>query len=377
MNLNFFFLVPLLFVGIICSYTDIRYGKIKNKWLIAGFVWAFLLYLFLFLYALLFDQGGNIAYLGEMALNGIVALIVGYFFWNFGLLAAGDAKLFALYAFLIPHSFYANTYFPVFPSLILLVNVFIPLVIFLTIKALIFGFKILIDKIKNLGFSALKIDPGELVKKLPGFLRIYVAFVLMMVIIQLAKQKVSQSFENFDQIVSPVFLFLFLFFVYRILFKIISKNKIVGMLIMAAGAVSVLYLLSSGQVAFLLNILKLALVFMVLIGFTCRILNFYIEKKEVGSMEARDLKEGMFLGRGEFKGELEKKIGPVGRAGLSQEQLKAIKDSLGKDGNKEVKVYKTFALAPFIFIGACFTIIFRDSVVGVVVKLFTLAASMI
>jgi Flp pilus assembly protein protease CpaA len=377
MTLDLFFLAPLSIIGIICSYTDIRYGKIKNKWLIAGFAWAFLLYIFLFLYALLFDQGGNIAYLGEMALNGIVALIVGYFLWNFGLLAAGDAKLFALYAFLIPHSFYANAYFPVFPSLVLLANVFIPLVIFLTFKALIFGVKTLAGKVGNSGLSAFKINPGELLKKLPGFLRIYVAFVLMMVIIQLARQKASESFENFDQIVSPVFLFLFLFFIYRILFKLISKNKIIGTLIMVAGVASISYLFFTGQVAFLLNILKLALVFMVLIGFTYRILNFYIEKKEVRSMGAGDLKEGMFLGRGELKGELEKKIGPVGRTGLSQEQLKAIKDSLGKDGNKEVMVYKTFALAPFVFIGACFTVIFRDSVVGVVVKLFTLAASMI
>ncbi|MDP2663886.1 MAG: hypothetical protein Q8P08_00290, partial [bacterium] len=300
-----------------------------------------------------------------MAINGFVALVVSYFLWNFSLLAAGDAKLFTLYAFLIPQEFYVNAYFPVFPSFVLLVNVFIPLVLFLTFKSLLFGCRKALEKIRETGFS-------ELVKgiRLKGFwarifkfFRMYIVFVMIMVVIQLGREKALESFGNFDQNFSPIFLFLFLFFIYRFLFKFVAKSRLIGLLVIVLGAGLILYLVFGGQTAFLFNILKLALIFMVLVGFTLRILNFYIEQKEVSRMKVEGLEEGMFLGRQEIPQELQKKMGSVGRGGLGAEQLEIIKEFFKKSPEAEVRVYKTFALAPFIFLGALITILSRDSLV--------------
>ena len=119
-SINFLFLVPLAVIGLICAYTDIKYGKIFNKWIVFGLIYVFFLYVFLFSYKTSID------YIFELILNGAIAFLVGYLLWHFKLWSAGDAKLFAVYAFLIPLHFYSKSYTPYFPSFNLLVNVFIP-----------------------------------------------------------------------------------------------------------------------------------------------------------------------------------------------------------------------------------------------------------
>ena len=44
------FLIPLGIIGVLCSYTDLKYGKIPNKLIGVGFVYGIFLFLSLFIY---------------------------------------------------------------------------------------------------------------------------------------------------------------------------------------------------------------------------------------------------------------------------------------------------------------------------------------
>ena len=76
MLLDLLFLIPLFIIGGICTFTDFRYGKIKNKWIVLGLIWIILLYLSLIFYT---QQGDNIYYILQMLINGLIAALVGYF----------------------------------------------------------------------------------------------------------------------------------------------------------------------------------------------------------------------------------------------------------------------------------------------------------
>ena len=131
--LNYLLLPVLFFVGLITSYEDIRYGKIKNKWIILGTSWALGVYIFLFTWNLTSHQPVWIA--ARPLLNGFVALAVAFLIWRVKKWSAGDAKLFFAFSLLLPHEYYQNFYIPIFPSVVLFINILIPLFLFLIFRS--------------------------------------------------------------------------------------------------------------------------------------------------------------------------------------------------------------------------------------------------
>ncbi len=119
-------LLPIiLLLGIITSYQDIKYGKIRNKWIILSLIYVVIVYTFFILF---YSVEGNInkQYLIELIANLIFVLIVGFGLWYIGIWTAGDGKLFIAYSMLIPFSFYSLGYQKWIPALTLLVNIFLP-----------------------------------------------------------------------------------------------------------------------------------------------------------------------------------------------------------------------------------------------------------
>jgi len=99
--LDILFLVPLFLIGGICSYTDFKYGKIYNKWIIIGFFWGVSLYFILFFYNLFYlQQKANFNYFWEVDINTLISFVIGYLFWQLKLWSAGDAKLLFFFLFL-------------------------------------------------------------------------------------------------------------------------------------------------------------------------------------------------------------------------------------------------------------------------------------
>ena len=373
MILKLLFLIPLLVIGIICSWTDVRQGKIRNKWVGLGFAWVLILYVSLIVYNYFFiHQLDNIGYIKDMLINGFVALVLGYILWNFKFLAAGDAKLFALYAFLIPPEFYAKSYYLYFPSFVLLINIFIPLLFFLTIKAFGFAVREFLGKLGKISFG--NISKRENLKKVRkitlGILRMYVFFSLTFIVLQTAIRGMSEAFGGFLQGGTATYLFVFLFFIYRGFFRLVSGNKLLSFGITFVGIGCAVYLILTGQIPFLLNVVKLALIFMTMIGIIYRLLDYYIERKEVRKVDPQEIEEGMFLSTKSLDEEIKKKIGGFGKSGLSQEQVGLIRDFLKDKPAKELNIYKTFALAPFIFLGALITILANSSIISLGISAF-------
>lgn len=371
MILNFLFLTPIFIIGVICSYTDVKYGKIRNKWLAAGFIWVIVLYSSLLIYNLFFlHQGANSKYLMDMVLNGSIALVLGYILWSLKLWAAGDAKLFTLFAFLLPPEFYAKTYFSEFPSFVLLINIFVPLLLFLTIKALAFISGDIIGVVIKNGLKrfSLKKIVGGLTNQFLKNARLYANIIFVFIILQIFIKEVLSVTSGFTSQFSKFYLFLIIFFLFRVFNNFISRHKMISFSLAALGLLSSVYMVLSSQTALLLDSLKMIIIFLVLVGLLRRILSIYIEQKEIKIVKSEDVGAGMSLSLRGLGEDIKKGLGFLGKGGLSEDQAALIRKFPGQ----EIRVYKIFALAPFIFLGTALTVLTRDSCLNLLSKVFYL-----
>lgn len=185
-----YLLLPVLFlIGIATSYQDIRYGKIKNNWIINGLVWGLGVYIALYIWILLSGHSDIIpkagdyiayAYLNQALLNALISLALGYAGWYFDMLSAGDAKLFFIFSLLLPLTFYSNTYWVLYPSFALLLNIFIPVMLYLLLHSL---FMVISDFSKK---SILLSNPGPSLQKLKTYLADnYMAYLKILITIPL------------------------------------------------------------------------------------------------------------------------------------------------------------------------------------------------
>ena len=163
----YIFLPMVIFVGIISSYTDIKYKKIGNRLIMSGIAYAFFLNIFLASYSLL--KGSIQAHIIinhylNYILNSLAALIVSFFMWRSGIWNAGDAKLFIVFVFLLPLSVYSRSYIDFFPAIALLMNIFVPFSLFFIGKLILFSSayikKEMLKKIKKNFFIELLIVIG-------------------------------------------------------------------------------------------------------------------------------------------------------------------------------------------------------------------------
>lgn len=199
------FLPLIFFIGCITSYEDFKTSKIRNKWIKIGLLYSVVVYsLSWILYGLALRKViGPIfidisSYLlwnfDKWCINLVISTVVAYLLWHFKMWGAGDAKLFITYAALIPMSQYSKIYFSYyFASFLLLLSIFVPVTIYLFIKASYHFFK--------------KVSFKEIVEK----------------IIKLLKSKIakSQFFGSLKVLIGFAFFFLF----YRLL-----RNEISGII---------------------------------------------------------------------------------------------------------------------------------------------------
>src|SRR3989338_4082959 len=126
--LIYWFLPMIFFLGIVTSYEDIRFGKLRNKWILATIFYSTLFNL------LLISLGHvNLQYITKFLINGFGSLAVGVLIWYANLWTAGDAKLFFAYSLLLPLDIYVSSHSGLVPSLNVLINTFMPVAILLMI----------------------------------------------------------------------------------------------------------------------------------------------------------------------------------------------------------------------------------------------------
>ncbi|UZE93277.1 MAG: prepilin peptidase [Candidatus Nealsonbacteria bacterium] len=369
---DFALLAPLFIIGGICSYTDIRYGKIFNKWIATGFFCGILFYIFLFFYNFFFlFQISNIQYLIKVGINALLAFLVGYLLWHLKLWSAGDAKFFALCSFLLPLKFYSKSYLSYFPSFNLLINLFVPLLLVLTATAFFKGIKETYNhraRLKNIG----KLDIKKLFPKLKNLGKKFFPLFLSYVLIFIFLQGISSFKKNIPGgrfLFNPLFLFLFLLLILGYLSKVREKKKWIGYFINGTVLIYCSYLLFFGKIEILKSILKQTLIFMVLITLFRQFLNFYIEEKEVKKIKVRELKKGAVISKNELplilqmlkEKKMENNFGEIDAAGLNENQVKTIKDLFIQKPQLKVKTYKTFSFAPFMLLSVVISIVTQSS----------------
>lgn len=145
---SIFFLPVIFFVGFMTSFGDFFIGKIKNKWILTGLIYSATFYTlcwlvyFLSFQTLVSHAARDIASLfirnfDGWTINLAISCAIAYALWHFKIWGAGDAKLFICYASLIPATQYSRTYFHLyFSSFTLLLAIFIPVSIIISVKAL-------------------------------------------------------------------------------------------------------------------------------------------------------------------------------------------------------------------------------------------------
>lgn len=365
------FLIPLVLIGLITSYSDIKYGKIKNINLLIGFFYIIFLYLFLFFYSyFIVHQAGNFKYLTELMINGLIAFIVGYILWHFNLWAAGDAKLFIFYALSIPLEFYSNNYVHYFPSSMLLVDTFLFICLALFLKIFSIFATYLFSYLKkpfSLSPFFLKINYKALKTAIFETGKMFVISSCFLVILQYVLMKINIIFQklSFD----IFFIYLLFFILQFILFKNLFKNKIFIVLIILGGLLCSSILIDSNQISLLIITIKSSIFLILFVSTIIPLVYIYIERQEIKKINVQELCSGNFLSvqstfvitnmlKEQAKGE---SLGTCFSDGLTESQVKMIRKLFKNDQKKELYICRTFPFAPFMFLSFVFIILAKSS----------------
>jgi len=394
---DYFFLIPIFIIGFITSFEDFKYGKIRNKWIKIGFLWGlavFGLYIFwnfLFLFLQYFKIAPSsvfllrFSYLGEVLLNTSSALLVGFLMWHWNAWSAGDAKLFVLFSFLLPLKFYSNTYLSYFPSFGLLLNIFIiALGIFLIM--LVWNFvlyvlkrekRVLTKDERNIRNKKVKENIFSFLKEVLNLLVIF--FVMVSFFGLLFKSTVGENLAYFFTIklgLEKWVLFIAILGIFVFLMKFLQKIKKIFHIAAVILLIWLFYQWTIFNQSPLLVIRPMLSITAAIVfgGFIFRkMFDWYVNKKEVRGVSMENLKAGMRLTE-ETLNILKRKdeklfkesIGRIYSDGLTEKQALLLKKFAEDKKITELKIYKPSPFAILIFIGLIVTIIFRGSVIQLI-----------
>jgi len=344
-DLIWFFLVGILGLGIITSYEDIKHGKIRNKWIIAGLVYVFLVYVGLIGYSFL-NEGFNSNYLIEFGTNFLFAILVGFGLWLMKIWTAGDGKLFIAYVGLIPLGAYVYGMQKWVPSISLLINIFLIGLVFMMCSIL---YNARLKDFRKVIKVFLKdfFQPKGLIES-----AVYLFSIFWIVILGLRLIGINNYFLN---------LFITILIYSWIKKKLKAKTTYI---MLSIGILRLFIDKSIYSWNFLISFLILIFIWRLFRGFF--IGGVSMLGKELFSKEINvdKLKPGMILS--EPIKELEND--DMESEGLTKQQINKIKDA----GLKKIKISQTIAFAPFIFAGVLLTILVKGNILIVIMNLIRL-----
>jgi hypothetical protein len=373
-----YFLPMILFLGVITSYEDLKFGKIRNKWIILALAYTFIVNVLLFIYYG-FNGGLNTQYYLELLTNLIFSIIIGFGFWYYGVWSAGDGKLFIAFASLIPLSTYTLTYYKWVPSLTLLINIFQISLIFMIFLM-----------IKN--FKKTDITIKELIKEIFNLKRLRISILSLFTIYWIIKLIIAVV-----GITSPLLTLIITFLTIPYFQKVLGKQMNLMMVLIMI--LRLIFDTSIYSMDFLKNFLLITLLWhfirmffqgalkkLSMETFTKKmsfnkikegmILSEFIEKKKLSKKEVNDLKKEKdmdIIKKGDYyyikrlKGFFnQNNYIDEESEGITKEQLKEIKNI----GFKDVRVSKAMPFAILIFIGVLITILVKGNLLILIKNLF-------
>jgi len=387
---DYIFLIPIFIIGIITSFEDYKYGKIKNKWIKIGFLWG-LIILALIIFLNLFSPSLSInpSYLSQIFINTIIAFIIGLLMWYWTIWSAGDAKLFILFSFLLPLKFYSNTYLSYFPSFALLLNIFIvALTVFLITLILNFLFYILKREKKDLTEKERITQRKKMKENISSFIKevldLLVIFFVMVSLVGITlrgslKEGLTYFFgtilglENWVLFIAVLAIFIFLM-------KFLRKLKKLFYIIAVFLLIWLFYVWFKFDQSPLLTIRPMLGTTAILVfgGLIFRkTFDWYVNRKEIQEIDVKNIKTGTRLteeslrileNKGETKKFFKESIGKIHSDGLSEEQVLFLKKFVENKKIEKLKIYKLSPFAIWIFIGLIITILFNGSVINFLLK---------
>lgn len=338
-----------------------------------GLMYPFFGYFFLYLLHILklVDYGGiNYLYIKYFFLNTFISIIVAYVLWKIGVWAAGDAKLFIIYTWIIPFEYYSKGYILYFPSLALLLNIFIPIFIIISITAFLKNISITIGSLSKvfqkkvtilplkgyweLARHKLKSSWKEILRESIGYLIVFFGFQILAGKIRL----------------NPLLLIILFFAAYRLVSAGLKKI----FYLFPAAIILLIYLASTAihgrSVSGVALTFKTSIYYMFFVLILNAIFNIYIKYTQTKMMPIQALDSNVVLSDKtiqQFQQELKDfkdQIGIIYPDGLSYEQAELIKKIYIDKGYKCIEVYKTFPFAIWIFLGVILTVCLKQNVLN-------------
>ena len=402
MIFDILFLPIVFFIGLITSYEDIKHGKVKNKWILLGLIWGLAIIFFFVVWYFIaspitrfyyFDIMNlpddspapvftvSLAYLGRIIINAVLALVLSFLMWRSNAWAAGDAKLFFVYSLLIPLKYYWKSYLPYFPSFVLLINIFIPIFLYLLARSCFYYFKFiyfrltkptkvnLADKKDDLKIKSDK--KKKLWKTVKSMTVMLFAFISIFLFFGLFQQPIKE-YASIDISSWQMFIFAGLIIFSGPLSKVFSHplapKIIIAVLILILGYGFISSPQSAGQILY--QTVKLMIIFMAVLTLFRKLIDFYILKTSIEKIKINDLKSRMSLTEEilnilkKDKKYYDKYIGSIYPDGLTVRQAKAIKKwfQRSKEHKTEtVSIYKPFPFVVWMFVGVIITLLLKSS----------------
>lgn len=391
MLFDYLFLPVLFLIGLITAFQDLCYGKIKNKWIILGLAYGLLVLAGFFLWnqvahpvSIYYYQHikglepnspmpvftVSNQYLQTTVINFLLAVGVGFLMWFMKAWSAGDAKLFFVFALLLPLKYYSKSFLAFFPSFALLINIFIPIFLFFAAKALVFFFQKAAGLLrKKEFFPDLKAFAAE---NLSNWLRMLVAFLTMFLLMQLAQKLSGQAFSSLAQLASLAVLFI----VGRPLSNILKYNWALVLILAVMGVslgTGIIYF-KTAMVAMLWQILYMALMFLLLMSVLNKVLELYINEQGIKQVSLDALRPTFQLSKEFMDGlqssepELYGKI--KNEKQFSQESIAAIRNYCISRNQNTIPVYTSFPFAVWMLAGVALTIALKGSLISIVFRFF-------
>lgn len=378
--LNSLFLIPLSIIGIITSYSDIRYGKIKNRPVLIGLIYALVLYLFLFIYGwAILRQPSNLKYLLDLIINSVIATIFGYSLWYFNLWAAGDAKLFLVYASIVPLELYARNYIPYFPAASLLIDTFLLICLFFLSTIITQYLQLLVKFLRNhknnillkkQELSIIRIFAKINYKKLGKFIlktgEVLLTYISLLLFLECLSLKATGFLHDF--LSKPLTIYILFFGLQIFAFKKLSKSKKSFFIIPTFGIIGATILLLS-HFNPLTVIFRPSVLFMVLFNMAIQLVYSHIENHEVTEITPAQLYPGMVLTALTLvkikevskSTNLNTSFDTINSDGLEKWQIEEIRALYQDDSTVKLSIYKTIPYAPFMFLAFVISIIGKRS----------------
>jgi len=347
-------LPAIIFIGAVTSYEDIKYGRIRNKWVVCSLAYSLVAMLAVVVYLYAQNEPISKEYLLRFFINISFAALAGFLIWISGMWSAGDAKLFIAYAALVPLSLYYNSSSTYFPSFAILIYTFLPLFAFYVLRIF---FKTSIKQKLSVLKEALK--PQRLLENvlfLFAFTWLIYSFLEYFAIFFIGTNKVF---------VVVFFLFVLAFFFQNVLkANLLKISMILSATALLLGYRSILTLQFLEKFAFIFFLFYFIRYFILNLSFEALSYPVYIEDLKPGMVPAEN-----YFGRKRryiktrnvplsflsalLSSSRDDYLIKSGSEGLQKREVNRIKKlhAGGLISEHRVRVFQTVAFAPFLFIG--------------------------